>query len=486
MSGTPMIVITADRPERLRESGAPQTIDQIELYGRYATTTRDLPLPVANDTVIAWREAGREALSIISPFDPVAHLNAPFDEPLIPKSETAAEIVTSEFRSGTLFISSEQFAYRNPELKEYSTLLAAAQRPLIICGSLNVPPSCATQIAEVARKYGAPVLADSASQLRARTDSVSHGDLILRDPRVREFLEPDLILRIGGLPTSRAINEWIAASSAITKIGISFTQPADPDGCLTHHLATHIPAAIDVLASTADNDRIRQRVYRDSWMRCDKAAAGALGLMMTPADEIFEPAIVADVCRMMRRDMNLFLSNSMPIRWAEMYSGAHADFPRVFVNRGVNGIDGIISTAAGIARASSRTTVCILGDLTFLHDSNGLWRLKTEEVPLKLIVLNNDGGGVFHFLPIASHSGLFEPLVAMPHGVQLSQIASAHGIPHLTCASGVHFNDLFSDCLCRSGPEFIEIRTNRANNFRRHQDIIDPVAVAVRVTLGIA
>lgn len=490
MSGTPMVVITADRPSGLRDSGAPQTINQIDIYGQYAITTRDLPLPIGNETSVTWRDAGRETLRLISPRDPVAHFNAPFEEPLIPTSETAAEIVAEEFRRRTQTETAAGAqglsASDKRHLQEYSSLLVAAKRPIVVCGSLNIPESCVTQIVDLARKYGAPILADAASQLRTHADVVSHGDLIHRDPLVREFLTPDLILRIGGLPTSRTINEWIASNSAKTKIGIASTQPADPDRCLTHSLAAHVPGAIAALVSMTVIDQNPRRTYFDEWMSCEKALADELKRMTTPAGEVFEPAIVADTCRLMRGSMNLFLSNSMPIRWAEMYADAHSEFPRVLVNRGVNGIDGIISTAAGIARASTHTTVCLLGDLTFLHDSNGLWQLRAEQVPLKLVVLNNDGGGVFHFLPISAHSEHFESLVAMPHGVGLSHIAAAHGVSHHRCESRTHFNDLFEACLRRPGPEIIEIRTNRESNFKRHQEIVDRVARATRTVLGLA
>lgn len=485
-----MVVITADRPAKLRESGAPQTINQIGIYGHYAITTRDLPLPAGNETAISWGDAGRDTLSIISPLNPVAHFNAPFDEPLIPTPEFAAEIVTEEFKrqtnTETATGAREISASDKRHLQEYSTQLAAAERPVIVCGSLNVPVNGATPIVELAQKCGVPILADAASQLRAYPEVVSHGELILRDSRAREFLDPDLILRVGGLPTSRAVNEWVASTSAKTKIGIASTRPADPDRCLTHSLATDVPSAIAAFASITEVDQYPRKKYYDEWMRCEKALAEELKQMTIPAGEDFKPAIVANACRVMHSGMNLFLSNSMPIRWAEMYSGAHAEFPRVFVNRGVNGIDGIISTAAGVARASSQTTVCILGDLTFLHDSNGLWRLMTEQVPIKLVVLNNDGGGVFHFLPVASHAEHFESLVAMPHGVGLSHLAAAHGIPYYACKSRTTFNDMLTTCLERSGPEIIEVQTNRASNFKRHQEIVDHVARATRSALGLA
>jgi 2-succinyl-5-enolpyruvyl-6-hydroxy-3-cyclohexene-1-carboxylate synthase len=207
---------------------------------------------------------------------------------------------------------------------------------------------------------------------------------------------------------------------------------------------------------------------------------------MADAGEMCEPEIVAQVCKNSGADVNLFLSSSMPIRWADMYAKANAGFPRVIVNRGANGIDGIISTASGVARASEQTTVCILGDLTFLHDPNGLWRLRVESVPLKLIVLNNNGGGVFHFLPVALHSEHFENLVAMPHGIEISHLAAAYGITYTLANSSAHFSELFDASLTRPGPEIIEVRTDRAGNYRRHQEVIEQVKCAARSALGLA
>lgn len=485
-----MVVITADRPSSLRESGAPQTINQIDIYGHYAITTRELPLPVGNDSAITWRDGGLRALSMISPLDPVVHFNAPFDEPLIPTPEAAAQIVADEcsitdVSKATIPIR-ELPASDKWDLQQYGRQLAESKRPIIICGAVNGPLSSMKRILDLARRYGAPVIADCASQLRRHPGVVCHGDLILRDPLVGDRLAPDLILRIGGLPTSRALNEWIASTPAKEKIAISARRPADPDRCLTHHLWTHLPTAIDVLTASDDIEENSQWEYRDLWISCDRVAGEVIQRMSLSSGGPFEPEVVADVCRLMRENMSLFLSNSMPIRWAEMYADSHVEFPQVFVNRGANGIDGIISTSAGIARTSEKATVCVLGDLTFLHDPSGLWRLKIENVPLKLVVLNNDGGGVFHFLPISAHSGHFETLVAMPHGVDLSHLAAAHGISHHMAGSRDQFQDLFRGCLTRTGPEVIEVRMNRASNFKRHQEIVDHVARATRTALGLA
>ncbi len=221
------------------------------------------------------------------------------------------------------------------------------------------------------------------------------------------------------------------------------------------------------------------------WRGVDGTAATLLEGTPAESAEVLESGIVSRVCSHIGSDTNLFLSNSMPIRWADMYAKARDGFPPVFVNRGANGIDGIVSTAAGVALASRRTTICVLGDLTFLHDQNGLWRLADDQVPLKIVVLNNSGGGVFHFLPIASLAGHFERLVAMPHSIDLAQLVSAHGIRYWRSQSLREFSVDFEECLRHFGPGVLEVHTDRTQNHKRHLETVATVTRAIRDSLRI-
>jgi 2-succinyl-5-enolpyruvyl-6-hydroxy-3-cyclohexene-1-carboxylate synthase len=490
MSGVPLVVITADRPPHLRDSGAPQTIDQFKLYGRYAVHFEELPLPHSDpDTVRRWSVAGQQAQAKAKSAGGPVHLNTPFEEPLLPHPDRVVECVRDSIATSDKAlrdtVPSEDQDLDFGAAETIAELLSNSERPVIVCGPQDRAPDLVPLIAELAQRIGAPILADVASQARRLPGAICRYDLILRDARVAARLAPDLILRIGGLPVSKSLNEWIASSPATAKIGIAFGRAADPYRCLSHVLhADPRTALVALLKNAAARPAAEGAAYPELWRKVDNAARFAT-MAETKADQNIESQVVMDVCDHAGRETSLFLSNSMPIRWADMYVCARDNFPRVLVNRGANGIDGIISTAAGIAVSTGETTICVLGDLAFLHDQNGLWRLAEEQVPLKLIVLNNGGGGVFHFLPVASHTAHFEPLVAMPHTIDLSRLAAAHGLDFLRVDAEVDIASILKECFTQRGPEIVEFRTDRRQNAQHHHDVIRRVSETARNVLGI-
>ncbi len=490
MSGVPLVVMTADRPPRLRGTGAPQTIDQVRLYGGYALSFDDLPVPgIGSDDAREWMTITRRAVRLSAESTGPVHINTPFEEPLLVAPTAVAAILSEPLPALRDEVSSQtaQFpaSVHAEELRDIGSLLQEAKKPIIVCGPQTDADNSSDLVISLADRINAPILADVASQMRRRPEAIAHYDLILRDEHVRSTLSPDLILRIGGLPTSKTVNDWIASSPAMSKIGISTGPVADPDRCLTHSVRSDCHDALKMLREHHATERMHSSKYHQDWKTLDSKVAALLGHFRTESEQILESDIVAQVCEQAGADTNVFLSNSMPIRWADMYASARAAFPRVLVNRGANGIDGIISTAAGATVASGRTTVCVIGDLTFLHDQNGLWRLSSEQVPLKIVILNNEGGGVFHFLPIASHADHFESLVAMPHGVELSHLALAHGIPHHRVDSADRFSAILHESLSRPGPDIIEVRTDRAFNFNHQQEVVRRVSETARAYLGI-
>lgn len=490
LSGTPLIVVTADRPPHLRGVGAPQTIDQVRLYGDYSIRFEDLAVPGSvRDSEAMWAQLSYDAASqAIAEHGPV-HLNAPFDEPLLPTSRSVVELfqqgqeIAKEI--GNVDSTTESQSAVAGNFDEIAAALKESRRPLIVCGPRNDGGDLLAVILKLAERLGAAILADVASQARCLPEVFSNYDLLLRDPMIANHLAPDVILRLDGLPTSKALNEWLASTPASAKIAIAPGVIADPLSCLTHKIrqktATAVRQLLDVLPSGTGADSN----YHSLWRTASEAAHQVTRQSHDDAAMILESRIVVAVCDRLDRGDNLFLSNSMPIRWADMYAAAHERFPRVLVNRGANGIDGIISTAAGVATCTNCTTVCIVGDLTFLHDQNGLWSLNSHKAPLKIVVLNNDGGGVFHFLPVASHTDHFEQLVVMPHGIDLSGLANAHHIPHRVATSHSQFAVQFADSLNHPGPEILEVKTDRVRNAAQHRECVEIVSEAARVALGI-
>lgn len=482
-SRSPLVILTADRPPRVRGRGAPQTIDQIELYSRYPVYFADLPLPdVGDPTGLPWRLPAKQACdaAIGPPAGPV-HLNVPFDEPFFPDPDGVEHLLSA--------LRDDELPDRVPVARRESDAddatwqaaagkLAQSRRPLIVCGPQDFSDHLADGVTRLGAVLSAPILADIASQVRcngATTENViSHYDIYLRDQSIADALCPDVVLRLGGLPTSKMLNEWLAAQIDTEQIAVSADgEITDPYGTISLRVHADPEIICRRLFEVLRQSQSRNSDYLTRWRTVDICAEKTWSKLTEVGDtEIFEGSIVASVFSESTDGTAIYLSNSMPIRWADGYAGARKIPMRVLCNRGANGIDGIVSSAAGAAWAfPDRPVVLVIGDIAFGHDLNGLWKVAEMNRRLKIVLLNNDGGGIFSFLPIAGHANVFERLVAMPHGQDLSLAAGLHGIRHCRVESLDDFRQTFSSCLSREGPEIIEVVTNRDRTVQLHQEI---------------
>lgn len=331
-------------------------------------------------------------------------------------------------------------------------------------------------MAELATAARCPILADVASQVRfgvhRRDNVLSHFDLCLRDRTFAPSMTPDLVIRFGELPTSKTLNEWLAKSPKTDHVIIDqHEEIADPYKLATIKLTADLATSCEEIASRLGSRSTGSDVYLRRWQQAEKETISELRSRPVERGETFEGEIVASVARLAPPGTGIFLANSMPIRWAEFYASGSVTPLRVFCNRGANGIDGIVSTAAGIALALNNTTVLVIGDMALIHDLNGLLTVSRNALPLKMVLLNNDGGGIFSFLPIAAHEGICEPLVAMPHGRNFRQLAEFMGIRHKFVEGSTDFDPAFCECLSQQGPEILEIRTDRSRNVALAQTI---------------
>jgi 2-succinyl-5-enolpyruvyl-6-hydroxy-3-cyclohexene-1-carboxylate synthase len=483
MSHTPMIVLTADRPPHLRGKGAPQTIDQVDLYARYPLCFADLPAPMTGeDQSETWRDHAARAHSqaIGLPAGPV-HLNVPFDEPLIPEPPIAEQIFrdcTAEYEPlaslrtvSSLDISPEQ------HWETARNQIRQARRPLIVYGPQNDCDDPNAVLTRSAARSRMPILADIASQMRTGgrelDNIVSHYDLYLRDPDFARRAVPDLVIRFGGLPTSKVLNDWLAGCRPAAHIAVApGGQIADPYDPTTQLLVGDLPTAADRLFHPA-GDAPGDPAYASLWQAADTAAANVIAAHQQEhtTRDVFEGDIVAAVFRDTPANSIVYLSNSMPIRWADTYVPARPSRLRVLVNRGANGIDGMIASAAGAASAAGRKVTLVIGDLAFLHDLNGLWGLAKDQLPLKIILIDNDGGGIFSFLPIVRHERVLDPLVAMPHGLDFAAAAAFYGIPCQRAASLAEFRGCYAEALQQPGPQIVAVHTNRQRTAALHREL---------------
>jgi 2-succinyl-5-enolpyruvyl-6-hydroxy-3-cyclohexene-1-carboxylate synthase len=421
--GVPLVALTADRPPRLRGLGAAQTIDQVRLFG---PTTSFVELPVPDPAALA-AVGSRVALALAEALTgrrgPV-HLNVPFDEPLAPSRDALAD-----WKPGGRSAPRVWPGRTAPDAEAIAALrarLAAAERPLIVAGPGAGDAGAARPVLEWATTAQVPVVADVGSGLRGRAQPegpvLTHADLFVRPP-VPEALRPDLLVLLGRMATSKAVATWCASLRAPTVAVWPDASGRDPDALADTVVVGDVGVAFASLGAAASAPRSAS--WLEAWRAREAAAARAIAEGPEPVPP--EAAATRAAIAALPTRGGLVLSNSLPIRHADTYAGLGPDGGRVLVLRGANGIDGVTAVAQGAARAWGVPTLLVTGDLAFLHDVGALVAARDITTPLVVLVLDNDGGAIFHHLPIAETAPDFEPLFGTPQGRDLPAIARALG-----------------------------------------------------------
>jgi 2-succinyl-5-enolpyruvyl-6-hydroxy-3-cyclohexene-1-carboxylate synthase len=294
------------------------------------------------------------------------------------------------------------------------------------------------------------------------------------------------VLRFGGLPTSKMVNEWLADCTEISQIAIAAYPPIpDPYKSATLQIESDLSVACTELAQRLSDQKDADSSYRDQWQGYEHAARAALGSCFTTegSGSPFEGEIASVLFDAAPDATVFYLSSSMPIRLADMFVSTRSERMRVLVNRGANGIDGMISSAAGAAVALGTPVVLLIGDIAFLHDLNGLHDLAAQNLPVKIILIDNNGGGIFSHLPLAQHTDHFETLIAMPHNLNLKQAGALFGIPVHTTQNAREFRSIYQAALDRPGPEILLVQTDRNTTRELIEQVANKVAVQIREVL---
>jgi 2-succinyl-5-enolpyruvyl-6-hydroxy-3-cyclohexene-1-carboxylate synthase len=445
----PLIVLTADRPPELRDVGAPQTIDQQHLFGRAVRWFADAGVP-DHAARGAWRSFAAQAVLAAtgSPPGPV-HVNLPFREPLL---GTAGELPPAR-RGNTPW----HVALPDVPSDRSVAVLPRSRRGLVVAGRGASPHVRAIR----ASRW--PVLADPRSGLRG----IAHADALLRIDELREELRPEIVVRIGDPPASRVVNEWLDAGGAEQfVVGETRTDPARVASWFT--------------SSVTFTDDPPPAAYARRWQRVDRAAAAAIDRELGGLRSLTEPGVARAVVEAVPARGRLVLASSMPVRDVEWYAPRRTDIT-VHANRGANGIDGVVSTAIGVALGGAiggAPTYALVGDLAFVHDSTALVALASRDVDLTVVVVDNDGGGIFSFLPQASAlaADRFEQLFGTPHGTDCAALARAHGLPAVEVSTPAALERALRPA---PGPRVVVARSDRAVNVEVHRRLNDAVADAV-------
>ena len=471
----PMIVLTADRPPELREVGAGQTIDQIKLYGGAVKWFFEVGVHEADPDALRWiRTLACRAYwtAAHGPPGPV-HLNFPLREPLVLDGPLPED--------GT----------GRPDRRPYvemdtgvESVPASGRRPagrVVIVAGAHRDTVAGRELSGFAEHAAIPLLADPLSGARHGKAAIAHYDLLLRDPEFAAAHRPDVVIRAGEEPTSKPLRAWLAGLEA-EQIAI------DPDGAWQDPAAVvgwRVRAPIHALIEgLAGGDLVpTPPEWLASWRHAD--AATALAISAALGEQLSEPLVARSLGEWLDRRATLFVASSMPIRDVEEFVPVSVDPPRILSNRGANGIDGTVSAAFGAAAACDGPVVLLIGDVALAHDIGGLLAARRLGLALTIVLLNNDGGGIFHFLPVAGEGDAFEEHVATPHGLDFAHAAELYGCAYTRPQSLADLRSAVETSMAGGATAIIEVRTDRVANLALHRRVAESALVAIgRERLG--
>jgi 2-succinyl-5-enolpyruvyl-6-hydroxy-3-cyclohexene-1-carboxylate synthase len=479
-SAIPLLVLSADRPPELRGIGAGQTIDQIKTFGSSVRWFCEVGTHLADDDgLLHYRSVACRALAAArgeARPGPV-HLNLPWREPLAPVpvqgGVTAGDPLALEGRvnrplTAVTHIDLEPSVFL---LDEVAAHIGDAISGAIVAGR-QLDPELREPLAHLARVSGFPILADPASQLRCgphdRSHVVAGYDLLLRDDRFARSVAPELVLRFGEMPTSKPLRSWLVESGAdqiVVDPHGGWNEPTNRAAAILRADPTECASG---WAARLEGLEGRERPLPDRWLEAEQAAQRALDDAFGAEEGITEPGLHRALGDAHRDGDLLYTASSMPIRDQETFLPSSATDVLFLSNRGANGIDGLVSSGIGAARASGRPTTIVTGDLGLLHDLGGLAALRDVSTLVRVVVIDNAGGGIFHFLPqeAAMPDDEFEALLGTPRGVDAAKAAALFDLPHRRLDSLGELPDALA-----AGTGLIEIRTDRKTNVEAHREL---------------
>jgi 2-succinyl-5-enolpyruvyl-6-hydroxy-3-cyclohexene-1-carboxylate synthase len=495
----PLIVLTADRPPELRDVGAGQAIDQLKLFGSAAKwfvevgngdPGREWATHIRALACRAWWTAGGGRPGPV-------HLNLPLRDPLAPVAEDGLDAADWQGRpDGRPWVALREHSSA-PDADDVQTLaerIAAAPRGVVVCGGTALPPSgaggsgtgaasLAQAVTRLAYAAGWPILAEPTSGLRCGEHDgshvVAHYDVLLREGRVADAMRPQLAIRVGDMPTSKPLRAWLAdVEQVVIDPHAAWNEPTRTAETLLHADPVRTCDALAVAleargAAPPTGQRVRSAgEWLSAWRDADALVPPALAAAPDP----FEPKIYAALAELLPDDALVWVSSSMPIRHVESFWPRSAKPLALLANRGANGIDGVVASAAGAARASGRPTFLLIGEVALLHDVGGLLAAARAGIDLTIVCANNGGGGIFDFLPVAEHADAraYEEHIATPTDVDLAALAALAGLAHRRADTPAQLVTALA-----AAPALIELRSDRATSLAASRAVAGAVAAAL-------
>ncbi len=483
----PLVILTADRPPELRDTGANQTIIQPGLFGQYVRWQFDMPCPTTDiDPAMVLTTVDHAAFRAThSPAGPV-HLNCMFREPLAPVQDgkdydaylSPLERWRSNHEPFTQYTGAVR-AVSSPQLGTVKDLLTSASRGVIVTGRLASEDDAAA-VQELARRLRWPVLPDIQSQLRLGSDSdsyISCADLILSSDQLLDTLQPDVVLHLGDQVVSkRLLNRYGHGSTAIVRVMDSPCRH-DPTHRVTHRIKCSVAEFCHELPDIVDPGGSD---YLGRWQRANKSVTNVLNTNLS-GDMLSEPAIAHRLSRLLLSESALFLGSSLSIRNMDSFAASDGHTVVVAANRGASGIDGTIASAVGFAEGSKRPLTLLLGDLALLNDLNSLDLVRRATVPVTIVLLNNNGGAIFGLLPIAESFDRLETYFIAPHGLAFAQAAKQFGIAYYSPSNMQAFENSYHRA-AGNGSAIIELPIDRHADAAFRQQLLASVRTALEAS----
>ncbi len=489
-SRVPLLILTADRPPEMRDCHSGQTIDQVKLYGNYPNWQTELAVPSVDigllrylrQTIIhAWE---RSQFPVKGP----VHINLPFRDPLAPIPDTTTNLLQSQFQPEAFFahISHSPLPTPHSPLPTPHSEWQKYHRGIIIAGLAQPqnPREYCSAVGELSKMLGFPVLGEGLSPIRNYAQLnpylISSYDLILRDRKLAETLKPEIVIQIGELPTSKELRAWLNKYQPQCWIIDSSDQNLDS----LHGKTIHLRISVEEMGSGewgvgsggGEVGKISlldttQPDYLAKWCEVEAEVRSKIDNKMSGISQLFEGKAAWLLSQILPPETPLFIANSMPVRDVESFWVPGNRRIRPFFNRGANGIDGTLSTALGIAHRNE-STVILTGDLALLHDTNGFLLKQKLVGHLTIVLINNNGGGIFEILPISQFEPPFEEFFATPQSVNFAQLCGSYGVEHHLIESWSELQELLNP-LPKVGIRVLEVPTNRKVDARWRHSILD-------------
>ncbi|MDJ1184073.1 2-succinyl-5-enolpyruvyl-6-hydroxy-3-cyclohexene-1-carboxylic-acid synthase [Roseofilum casamattae] len=477
-SRVPLLIFTSDRPPELRHTHAGQTINQVNLYGTYPKWQTELALPDVNRLNYLRQMINYGWERSLSPIPGPVHFNIPLRPPLAPTLQLDLEISETDFDPEDYF-SFLQFQELPSNKIKFGSWFQSLQvtRGLIIAG-VDSPQNPQTYVQAIAKLSGClkfPILAEGLSPVRNFADThpylISTYDLILRHSEDAKNLVPEVIIQIGDFPTSKVLRTWLESYHPRHWIIDPTYQNLDP----LHNKTQFLRASIQQLSANLEETEIRgDDRYLQQWIMLEDRARLQCDRIFAETTTLVEPKIARSLSQILPPQTPIFISNSMPVRDVEWFWRPNDRQLQPYFNRGTNGIDGILSTALGIAHCN-RPSVLLTGDLSLLHDTNGFLIRRYVRGHLTIILINNNGGGIFQFLPISEYDPPFEEFFAVPQAVDFAKLCQTYDIEYHLIQDWQQFQADLSH-LPEFGIRVLEVRCDRKFDAQWRKQLFSSVA----------